>query len=285
MGPQTLTASAPRSGQPAGPGPEGPVRAGPVSAGPVPAGEVHVWLVPVDAPLAASFRLLDGSERERAAGFFRPADGARFAASRAGLRRVLGGYLDADPAALRFAAGRAGKPGLAPAGISGGGTGPAGLEFSLARTADLALIAVSATAVGADVERIAPRPGLEDLIMARFSGREARCIAAGCIASGCIAAALPSGGDQPGARPRNAADPVLRGFYRHWTAREAHLKALGCGLAGFRHCELSCGRSPAIWFRGEPAAGWALSFPALSPAHVIAVVARHPVTWCRRLPG
>ena len=257
------------------------------SAGPVPAGGVHLWMVPVDAPIGDSRLLLDAAELARVAGYRRPADGARFAASRAGLRRLLASYLDADPARLRFRPDRTGRPAVAIYGPAGdraaddardcdarSGDQEAddgfelvpGVEFSLSRTENVALIAVSAAAVGADIERVRSRPGLADLVAARFAPREAACLAGGC--------SLPA---RPG-------DPALRGFYRHWTAREAYLKAIGCGLAGLRRVEVTCCPRPEVRIGGVPADGWQLSFPAVSSAHTAAVVARHPVTRCCWLP-
>ena len=58
-------------------------------------------------------RLLDAAERNRATSYLSALDGARFAASRAGLRRILGRYLDADPAELRFDRDPGGRPVLA----------------------------------------------------------------------------------------------------------------------------------------------------------------------------
>jgi 4'-phosphopantetheinyl transferase len=255
--------------------------------GPVPAAGVHLWMVPLDVPIGDSRLFLDAADLARAAGYLRPADGARFAASRAGLRRLLASYLDADPARFRFRPDRTGRPAVAvraPAGDrtadeardcdSASGDQEAdddvelvpGVEFSLSRTEDVALIAVSAVAVGADIEREAPRPGLADLVAARFPPREAACLAGGC--------SLPA---RPG-------DPALRGFYRHWTAREAYLKAIGYGLAGLRRVEVTCCPRPEIRIGGVLADGWQLSFPAVSSAHTAAVVARHPVTRCCWLP-
>ncbi len=243
------------------------------SAGSLGDGEVRLWALPLDVPADVARPFLDDAELARAAGYRRPADGARFAASRAGLRRIAAGYLGADPARLCFAAGPAGRPAVAvhalarPHAAADGCQRVPGFEFSLSRTEDLALIAVSTTAVGADVERIRPRHGLADLVATRFPPREAACLAAGC--------ALPAG---PG-------DGALRGFYRHWTAREAYLKAVGCGLAGLRRVEVCCGSRPAIWVDGVLADGWQLSYVPVSPAHAAAVVARHPVTSCQWLPA
>ena len=246
------------------------------SIGPVRAGEVHLWVVPLDTPIEAARQLLDSAELARAFGYREPAHGARFAAGRAGLRRLVASYLGADPASLCFRLGRAGKPAVAvhvPAGDHAVGHScdlVPGFEFSLARTEGLALVAVSAAAVGADIERIRPRPGLADLVATRFPPREAACIGSGCIGSGFRPPAGPG-------------DHALRGFYRHWTAREAYLKAIGCGLSGLRRVEVSCSPRPAVGADGVLADGWQLTFPAVAPAPAAAVVARDPVTRCEWL--
>jgi 4'-phosphopantetheinyl transferase len=256
------------------------------STGPVPAGQVHLWMVPLESSVADSRPFLDAGEVVRAAGYRRPADGARFAASRAGLRRLVAGYLDADPASLYFRLGVTGRPVAAVHARAGDhlagdardcdprcaeqGTGDGrnlvtGAEFSLARTENLALIAVSAAPVGVDIERITPRPGLADLVAARFPAHETACLAGGC------------------SMPVRQGERQLSGFYRHWTAREAYLKAIGCGLAGLRQVELTCWPRPQIRFGGMLADSWQLSFPAVAPEHSAAVVAHGPVSWCRWL--
>ncbi|MGO8957557.1 MAG: 4'-phosphopantetheinyl transferase family protein [Streptosporangiaceae bacterium] len=258
MGRLTVSAARPWSGR---------------SIGPVPAGEVHLWALRLDTPLDAACLSLDSGELARAAGYRQQAHGARFAASRAGLRRLAASYLDVDPASLCFLPGKAGKPAVAAHASPGDHVGAAGcdlvegFEFSLARTDDLALIAVSAAAIGADIERLKPRTGLADLVAARFPPREAACIAIGCgLAAG------------PG-------DRAVGSFYRHWTAREAYLKAVGWGLAGLRRLEVSCWPRPVVSVDHEPAGDWQLSFPAVSPAHAVAVVACDPVTRFEWLPA
>jgi 4'-phosphopantetheinyl transferase len=222
-------------------------------------GEVHAWVVDLDELALPSGPLLDDAERSRAQSYLRRQDGARFAASRAGLRLILAGYLGAEPASLRFQTGPGGRPRLAGIAPAGAEASQATLQFSLTRSADLALIAVSAGRVGADVERIVPRPGLTDLAAAGFAGREAAGIATGCCGS------------------------PLRGFYRHWTAREAYLKAIGCGLAGLRHVEFCCCPIPAIRFGGTQTAGRTLTMVDISPSYTAAVVASQPVSGCWRL--
>jgi 4'-phosphopantetheinyl transferase len=226
--------------------------------------EVHGWVIDLDAPTdrsGCSRSLLDDAERSRAASYLSPRDGARFAASRTGLRSILGRYLGADPAALSFRTVPGGRPVLA-------GEHGRRLQFSLSRSAGFALVVVSAGPgeagpIGADIETIAPRDGLPDLAAARFGPAEAACIASGrCTGS------------------------PLRSFYRHWTAREAWLKALGIGLSALRHTEFDCQNDLAIRFRGtRPPPDLRLQLLEISPEHVAAVAAAGPVTAIRRLPA
>ncbi len=215
-------------------------------------GDVHAWVADLDGPGIAAGELsgpalLDPRELDRAGRYARPRDGARFAASRAWLRLVLARYLGADPAGLRFATSPDGRPALA-------GEHAHRLQFSLSRSEGRALIAVSHALVGADIEIVRPRTGLADLIASRFSPAEAACITAGC------------GGSPP------------PGFYRHWTAKEAYLKATGRGLAGLRATELACGRPPVLRVDGRPADSWTLSLPDAGPDCAAAIVGSGPVT-------
>ena len=215
-------------------------------------GEVHAWVVDLDSQATCSLQSLNAAERDRAGRYLSPRDGARFAASRAALRAILGSYLSVSPVGLRFGTRPGGRPVLA-------APGPAGLEFSLARTAGLALVAVSLGAVGADIEEIRPHPGLAELAAARFGSAEEACIAGGC------------------------AGTALTSFYRHWTAKEAYLKAVGIGLAGLAHIAVDCSPRPAIRFRGSPVSGLRLCLPDVSPGIAAAIVSGGPVTGCWQL--
>src|SRR5690606_26821830 len=67
------------------------------------AGDVHVWQVLLDAPLSGlDHEVLSDDERERAERFRFQRDRMRFVAGRARLRRILGTYLDREPATLVF---------------------------------------------------------------------------------------------------------------------------------------------------------------------------------------
>jgi 4'-phosphopantetheinyl transferase len=207
------------------------------------------WLIDLDAPGAGTSAALDVAERARAASFVRPQDGARFAASRAALRRILARYLAIEPHDVTFRVGPQGRPEIAGDDV----------RFSLARSGGLALIAVSREPVGADLERIQPRPGLADLAAARFPAREAARVAAGCC----------------GAPPLS--------FYRHWVAKEAYLKAVGLGLAGLRDAELVCGARPTILFAGLPAVTWPVSVSGVPAGYIAALAGRIPATSWRWL--
>jgi phosphopantetheinyl transferase len=246
-----------------GPGPAGPRSAMSSPASPVsvrpgrqPAwlsrGEVHAWVVDLDSRATCSLQSLNTAERDRAGRYLSPRDGARFAASRAALRAILGGYLSVSPADLRFGIRPGGRPVLA-------APGSAALEFSLARTAGLGLIAVSLGPVGADIEEIRLHPGLAELAAARFGPAEAACIAGGC------------GGT------------ALTSFYRHWTAKEAYLKAVGVGLAGLAHTAVDCSPRPVIRFRGSPVSGLRLCLPDVSAGIAAAIVSGGPVAGCWQL--
>jgi 4'-phosphopantetheinyl transferase len=168
-------------------------------AGPVD-GEVHVWSVDLDgvaeAEVASS---LSADERERAGRFRFERDRRRFVVARGLLRRLVGRYLDREPASVRFGYGPRGKPSVA-AGD--------GIRFNLSHSAGLALLAFAwRREVGVDVERLRPVPEAEDIARRYFSPWEESELRR-----------LPGG-------EREAA------FFRCWTRKEAFVKATGDGLS------------------------------------------------------
>jgi 4'-phosphopantetheinyl transferase len=115
------------------------------------------------------------------------------------LRTVLATYLNVEPEAVPLTRTPTGKPQLASM------RGPA---FSLAHTGDLAVVAVTARpAVGVDIE-LAGRRAAERTIRRALTDDERRAIDAL---------------DSPDAR--------AEAFLRHWTVKEAYVKALGTGLS------------------------------------------------------
>lgn len=152
--------------------------------------------VPVSPEAAA---VLSREERRRADTCRNDRERRRYVVAHVSLREVLAGYVDAPAAALRFARNEWGKPSL---------DAPNAPCFSLAHSADLALIAVTAsTEVGVDVEPVVPVPDCLEIARAYFSERERTELAA-----------LP-----PETREH--------GFLRCWTRKEALVKATGRGLA------------------------------------------------------
>src|SRR5215212_5287879 len=102
-----------------------------------PADEVRVHVI--DLTRAPAGDALPSSDLRRA-----EREGARWAAARAGLREVLAGYLDEEPASLRIR--DEDKPRLEPASP---------LRFNLSHSGDVAVVAVATEReVGVDVERI-----------------------------------------------------------------------------------------------------------------------------------
>jgi 4'-phosphopantetheinyl transferase len=212
-------------------------------------GEVDAWLIDLEAPPLGAARALWPAELARARSYLSPRDGASFAASRAWLRVILGRYLDAKQGVLEFDTSAGGRPRLA-------GDDAALIHFSLSRSAGRGLVAVSCSPVGADLEHVRARAGLTDLVAGAFGAAEARCVAAGC-------------GGSP-----------LRGFYRHWTVKEACSKATGRGVAGLQTMELTCGARPIVKVDGRTAT-WTVSLLDAGPGRIGAIVGTGPVTSCQ----
>lgn len=173
----------------------------------LPEGEVHVWLVPV-ARAPEPIAILDDEERAQAGRFRVDAARRRFVVSHAALRLILGRITGTAPESLRFArhcghcgSTRHGKPHL---------PGSSGLDFSLAHSGGLALIAAAqGRRVGVDVERV--RPGTDVLAVAHHALSPAERLEI---------------------ESASADEERRRAFFRCWTRKEAYLKARGVGLAG-----------------------------------------------------
>ena len=167
---------------------------------------MHVWafmLGASDAIADAWRRLLSDDEKMRADRFVRRRDRSRWIVAHGVLRHLLGRYCGIDPRAIAFVHGAAGKPSLARAATHDPRT-----TFNLAHSHDRALLAVSRDReIGVDLERI--RDDFDPLPIARefFFGAELAAIQAA------------------------APDQRRDAFFRHWTAKEAVLKAHGAGLS------------------------------------------------------
>lgn len=167
--------------------------------------EVHVWgafLTREAAEVSALRGLLSADELARADAFHFERDRSHFVAARATLRLIIGRYLKAPPAGLRFVYNAYGKPAL------GEDAGPLPLRFNLSHAGGVALYAFAAgREVGIDVEQ--EREDMDCLGLAEhFFSRGER--------------------DALGALPH---EEQTRAFFECWARKEAYIKARGGGLS------------------------------------------------------
>jgi 4'-phosphopantetheinyl transferase len=170
---------------------------------PLERGEVLVWRLELVADVAVLDRLqrlLDDSERARAARFGPEAVRRRFVVARSMLRLLLGHYAGTDPGALPLATGLRGKPAL-PLGYR--------LQFNLAHTGDLAMVALVSgeCKLGIDVESVTHDVDVQGVAAHAFSAAEQQALR-----------------DTPERQRHDA-------FARIWTRKEAYIKARGEGFS------------------------------------------------------
>jgi 4'-phosphopantetheinyl transferase len=168
--------------------------------------DVHLYRVELALPPGAVRQLetlLSPDELARADRFAHARLRRRFVAGRGQLRLLLARYLHAVPEEIVFAYSPSGKPTLGTAP-----SGPPPLEFNVAHSEDLALMAFTrGRRLGVDVERVREMPDLEEMARRFFAPSELAALLA-----------LP-------AAQQTAA------FFRIWTRKEAFLKATGEGLS------------------------------------------------------
>lgn len=167
-------------------------------------GSVHIWYAKLDdiRPRHAEFdRLLQPEEQERAQRFRFDTDRERYVLGHGLLRVLLGRYLTQEPASIRMARGRFGKP-----YVEG-----SDLHFSFSDTKDAILVAFATGAeIGADIETMHRKVDHEGVSGHFFTGPEI----------GAITAAGPN---------------AKRRFLEFWTRKEAVLKASGTGIMDDLH--------------------------------------------------
>jgi 4'-phosphopantetheinyl transferase len=186
------------------------------------AGAVHLWRWRLDQ-VVPDRRLLAADEQLRADRFRFDPDRQSFIAARSGMRRILGRYLNSDPAAIAFSYGLHGKPFLADRAI----------EFNLSHSGDWALLAVAHDRViGVDIEYIKPMADLTKLTARFFAAGEHQRI-----------------------MQLDEADRQ-RAFFRTWTCKEAYLKATGEGLGQLKSLEVAV--QPQLPARLLTPIGWDL---------------------------
>jgi 4'-phosphopantetheinyl transferase len=161
-------------------------------------GDIDIWHVDIGAanwPDTASH--LQADERETMTRYRTARLQLHYERCRSALRMVLARYLTCQAASIVFDYDKGGKPRLR----------GAQLQFNVSHSDGHALIAVSCHRLGIDIER--PRAGRIDI--------------AALLPDVCHASELA-----PLAALRGSAQEQV--FYRHWTRKEAYLKAIGTGL-------------------------------------------------------
>jgi 4'-phosphopantetheinyl transferase len=165
-------------------------------------GLVHVWLVSLAPPnliLDSFVGFLSPDEKSRACQFRNGSLRDAFILVRGTLRKLLGRYLDIQPAKVDFVYGPNGKPQL---GIH------ERLRFNVSHSDSLAAFAFTSNCeIGIDIEQIRPLSEMQDLANQLFSAEEASELMS-----------LPDSQREPA-------------FYLGWTRKEAYLKAIGEGLS------------------------------------------------------
>ncbi len=166
-----------------------------------PSGTIHVWMAEgvTHAQLDDCLGLLSPGEQERAGNYRFDPDRRRFTGSRLLVRHVFAHYLHCEPRELSFESNQWGKPVL-------GARFASPLFFSLSRSDDLALLAVSSAGeLGVDVEKRDEARAAELIAKRQFSMPEQEFVA-------------------------RAADRTSA-FFEIWTRKEAYVKGLGVGLS------------------------------------------------------
>ena len=160
---------------------------------------LHVWYVLLDRCLSRvdDYRaILSGAEQSRALRFHFQRDQERYVISHGVLRYLLATYVERDPRDVPISRLACGKPVLT----------DVPLEFNLAHSNDMAVIAVARRQVGVDIERLRTLPDAVDLAQRFFPQAEAVYIRQ---------------------LPEKSRDIE---FLRSWTRKEAYLKGCGVGL-------------------------------------------------------
>lgn len=158
-----------------------------------------------DELLARCKNLLSDAELQRLAAFRVESAAKEFIVSRALLRGALAERLQCAPVDLQFLSNSDGKPQLAAPHV--------GYQFNLSHSHAWITLALSPhAAVGVDVEAQRRRNNLDGIARRFFSAREYARLS----------------------MFQNAA--WLDYFFAVWTLKEAHAKALGCGLAKILSC-------------------------------------------------
>ena len=210
-------------------------------------GEVHVWRFRLDDPPRSNAETtLSDAELTRARGMTAPVAAQSFVAAQIAVREVLSAHTRLPARSIEIVRGAHGKPML--------GDRARELEFNVSHSGEWGLLAVAATDVGVDVERVRPRR-----IHPRFEER------------------FLTAAERELLRARRDTDGDAA-FFVVWSRKEAYLKAAGFGLAApFSKVSSAGDTLPELDAQGNQLAGdepWSIMDFSVDERHVGAVVAR-----------
>jgi 4'-phosphopantetheinyl transferase len=194
---------------------------------------VHVWAVRLDdesVDLDGGRELFSPDERERAVRFHFERDRRRYLIAHIALHKILGRYLQMDPATLYFELGSNGKPKL-PVALAA-----SGIDFNLSHSHEMALLAVNRIGeIGVDIEYVKPDFKFQEIAERFFTAKEVAALRG-----------LPT-------------DLQCQAFFKCWTSKEAFLKAKGTGLSGkLDEVEITLGAQDQVLIQAS-VTGWSLS--------------------------
>lgn len=198
--------------------------------------EIHVWRVPLDTAPTHS-ELLSPEERDRASHFHAERDRIRYHNAHTALRQVLARYADLEPQALEFQINTYGKPSLINA--------PA-IEFNLTHSHANALVAVTTSPVGVDIEHLRADFDVVSLAQRYFAAAEIDLV---------------------------QTNPDR--FFEFWTRKEAFIKAIGMGISFPLQGFDTCTDRVNIYPPAEPTRWYVQTFHPI-PNYIAALVTSHP---------
>lgn len=209
-----------------------------------------VWLIPLrvtDSELDACRDLLSEEERARAERFVFEWLRRRYTVAHGRMRSILERHTGVPARELNFETTKYGKPFLDPS---------LNTHFNLSHSGELAVLAVGASELGADVEFIRPLDDFENVATGFFSDQEVAEL------------------------HRYPVPERLRAFYRCWTRKEAFIKAIGEGLSiPLASFVVSLAEKDAAILKNsqpEHGAGWTITVLDLGSDYVGAVAMRDP---------
>ena len=222
----------------------------------------RIWKVHLDQPddELRWWRSLSAAERERAVRFACPTQQRRYAVAHAALRAILGRACQVPATQLRFRTEPGGRPYLA---LPGQSVPP---DFNLSHAGEWALVAVAPPRwrIGVDIEQI--RSDLDYLTMAKHLYHRTEL------------------------ERLLEVEQALRRieYFRLWSAKEAYVKAVGAGLAGFRdvlvrHDDDSL--SGTVLSLSAPDAVWPVRWLDVAPGYAAAVLTVPNATGRLIVPG